>query len=53
MTRPHATQHSHLGVVINASRSVLYPEQQSSESWQDAITREAKAFAESCRSLLD
>ncbi|MGJ8637721.1 MAG: orotidine-5'-phosphate decarboxylase [Phycisphaerales bacterium] len=53
MTRPNATQHSHLGVVINASRSVLYPEQQSSESWQDAITREAKAFAESCRSLLD
>jgi len=53
MTRPNATKHSELGVCINASRSVLYPEPQPSESWQDAIAREAKSFAELCRSLLD
>lgn len=53
MIRPKATKHSELGVCINASRSVLYPTQQASETWQDAITREAKAFAESCRTLLD
>lgn len=52
MTRPNATKHSELGVCINASRSVLYPESNPNESWQDAIAREAKSFAESCRSLL-
>lgn len=53
MVRPNATKHSQLGVVINASRSVLYPEMRASGSWQDAITREAKAFARSCSTLLD
>ncbi|MBO6514079.1 MAG: orotidine-5'-phosphate decarboxylase [Phycisphaerales bacterium] len=53
MTRPIATQHAHLGVVINASRSVLYPTPQPNETWQDAIAREAKSFAASCRTLLD
>lgn len=48
-----ASTHSDLGVVINASRSVLYAQQGDYESWDDAIAREAHAFAESCAELLE
>ncbi|MBL4809449.1 MAG: orotidine-5'-phosphate decarboxylase [Phycisphaerales bacterium] len=53
MVRPNATLHSHLGVVINASRSVLYPDAVEDEPWHDTVKREAQAFAQSCRQLLD
>jgi len=53
MTRPNAKAHSQLGVVINASRSVLYPTPVEDEPWHDTIKREAQSFAESCRQLLD
>ncbi|MFK7760407.1 MAG: orotidine-5'-phosphate decarboxylase [Phycisphaerales bacterium] len=52
MCRPHAKMHSELGVVINASRSVLYPESLAGENWEEAIGREAVAFASECASLL-
>lgn len=32
------------GVLVNASRSVLYPERAEGQSWQDAVARAAKAM---------
>jgi len=52
MCRVGATLHSGLGVVINASRSVLYPEVNEDEPWHDAVKREAGAFAGMCRGLM-
>ncbi len=51
MTREGATKPSELGVVINASRSVLYPDRQAGESWEDAIERSAGEFACACAAL--
>tara|TARA_R110000868_G_scaffold241497_1_gene496213 strand:+ start:214917 stop:215765 length:849 start_codon:yes stop_codon:yes gene_type:complete len=48
-----ATSHGGLGVVINASRSVLFPDALDGESWKDAVKREAAAFAGLCSTLLD
>ena len=48
-----ATSHGGLGVVINASRSVLFPAALDGESWKDAVRREAAAFGRLCSSLLD
>ena len=48
-----ASSHGDLGVVINASRSVLYAQQGDYESWEDAVAREARAFAQSCAGLLE
>jgi len=53
MCIPGATSHGGLGVVINASRSVLFPDARDGESWNDAVKREAAAFAGLCSSLLD
>ncbi len=47
-----ASTHGGLGVVINASRSVLYPLSESGESWMDAVGRAAGVFACECASLL-
>lgn len=52
MCRSSASSHSELGVVINASRSVLYPECSEGESWQDAVGRASSAFTDSCATLL-
>lgn len=53
MCRPGARTAGSLGVVINASRSVLYPEGDSaSSSWLNAIQRAAVGFADECRTLL-
>ena len=32
------------GVLVNASRSVIYAEPSANESWQDAVARAAKAM---------
>lgn len=47
-----ASNHGGLGVVINASRSVLYPQRESGQSWTDAVTDTAGQFACECASLL-
>ncbi|MCA9279531.1 MAG: orotidine-5'-phosphate decarboxylase [Phycisphaeraceae bacterium] len=39
------------GVIVNASRSVLYPKEPESESWQDGVATRAQHFAEELRSL--
>jgi orotidine-5'-phosphate decarboxylase len=48
-----AKNHGGLGVVINASRSVLFPNRESGESWKDAVGRAAASFASDCATLLD
>jgi len=53
MCRAGASTHGELGVCINASRSVLYPEVVGDEDWYDAVKREAGVFAELCRGLLE
>jgi hypothetical protein len=47
-----ASTHGGLGVVINASRSVLYPQRESDQSWTDAVADAAGKFACECASLL-
>ncbi len=48
-----ASTHGGLGVVINASRSVLYPERDSGVHWSDAVADAAGQFARECASLID
>lgn len=52
MCRPRAETHGELGVVINASRSVIYAQGAAGESWTDAVRRAAKELALESASLL-
>ncbi|MFI4892135.1 MAG: orotidine-5'-phosphate decarboxylase [Phycisphaerales bacterium JB058] len=40
------------GVLVNASRSVIYPEARAGESWQDAVARSAEAMHADLASVL-
>ncbi|GAB5497015.1 MAG: orotidine-5'-phosphate decarboxylase [Phycisphaerales bacterium] len=40
------------GVLVNASRSVLYPERVDGESWQDSVARAAKAMHHDLASVM-
>ncbi len=51
LARPNTTG-GHAGVVVNASRSVLYPERQPGEAWQDAIARSARDLSAQLRAAL-
>ncbi|HCT45776.1 MAG: orotidine-5'-phosphate decarboxylase [Phycisphaerae bacterium] len=50
MCRLDASSAGQLGVIVNASRSVLYP-QANTERWQDGVHQAAIGFAESLRTL--
>ncbi len=52
MCRSGAGGHGDLGVVVNASRSVLYAEAEDGEAWYEAVRREAGVFARVCGELL-
>jgi orotidine-5'-phosphate decarboxylase len=51
MTRQAARSPGELGVIVNASRSVIYPAAQPGESWQAAIRRAAMTTAGELRAL--
>lgn len=53
LARPGASSVSELGVVVNASRSVLYPESKPGHSWQDGIREAAELFAASLGVIAD
>lgn len=48
----HAATASGLGVLVNASRSVLYPPGNDRDDWRPAIADAARAFAADLRSLV-
>ncbi len=52
LLRNQALSPGKLGVIVNASRSVLYPEPGSSASWRSAVHDAALAFADSLRGLV-
>ncbi|MEM9065284.1 MAG: orotidine-5'-phosphate decarboxylase [Planctomycetota bacterium] len=52
MCRPHAERHGDLGVVINASRSVIFAEPAGGEPWTEAVRRAARELALESASLL-
>ncbi|MDX9910359.1 MAG: orotidine-5'-phosphate decarboxylase [Phycisphaerales bacterium] len=54
MVRAHASSAGMLGVVVNASRSVIYPSDldSSGAGWRDAIARAARSFADELRAGL-
>jgi orotidine-5'-phosphate decarboxylase len=45
MLRPGATSVGARGVLVTASRSVIYPNAEPGEKWERAIGRAAKSFA--------
>ena len=51
MIRPNASSPGELGVVINASRSVIFPDRASGESWEESIARASGEFACQCAAL--
>jgi len=52
LARPGATSIATLGVVVNASRSVLYPDAARGTSWQGDVRAAAEAFARSLGTLV-
>ena len=52
MTRPHATTPGDLGVIVNASRSVIYAQPTADQSWLSAIQAAASTFAKDLKSLI-
>ena len=51
MCRPAPSSAGQLGVVVNASRSVLYPDQQTGD-WQEDVKNAASDFSDSLSGLL-
>ncbi|MEQ8850550.1 MAG: orotidine-5'-phosphate decarboxylase [Phycisphaerales bacterium] len=51
LARPN-TAGGRAGVVVNASRSVLYPEREPGEDWRDAVARSARELAAQLRDAL-
>lgn len=51
MCRRNASSVGQLGVVVNASRSVIYPEGHA-DNWQDGVHQSAIGFAESLKTLV-
>lgn len=51
LARPGAVSPGETGLLINASRSVLYPEPGSGEDWAEAVRRAAQRFACEAASL--
>lgn len=51
MCRRNASSAGQLGVIVNASRSVLYPDSQG-DNWQDGVHQAAVGLAESLRTLV-
>ncbi len=51
MTRPDATSPGQLGVIVNASRSVIYAQPVGDESWLSAIQSAAIGFATELKAL--
>ena len=52
LLRPGATTPGELGVLVNASRSVIYAPPQPGETWTDAISRAARQLGEQLRTLM-
>ena len=52
MTRPQATTPGELGVIVNASRSVIYAQPTADQSWLSAIQAAASTFAKDLKSLI-
>lgn len=52
MTRVGANTAGQLGVIVNASRSVIYASPESNETWLEAINRAASEFATELKSLV-
>lgn len=52
LRRPGARSAGGQGILVNASRSVLYPEPGPGEGWQDAIARSARVLVEDLRGAL-
>ncbi len=52
MIRPSAGSPGQLGVIVNASRSVIYAEPVGDESWLSAVKNAAVQFADDLRSLV-
>ncbi len=53
LLRPGAASPGELGVIVNASRSVIYAQPDAGESWIDAIARSASALGDELRSLVE
>lgn len=51
LLRPDATSPGELGVLVNASRSVIYAPPEAGETWTDAIRRAATALGDELRTL--
>ncbi len=52
LLRPGASTPGELGVLVNASRSVIYAPTEQGETWTDAISRAARSLGDELRSLL-
>ncbi|MDF1809568.1 MAG: orotidine-5'-phosphate decarboxylase [Phycisphaerales bacterium] len=52
MTRTGASSAGQLGVIVNASRSVIYAAPNADENWLDAINRASSDFANDLKSLI-
>ncbi|MEZ6241873.1 MAG: orotidine-5'-phosphate decarboxylase [Phycisphaerales bacterium] len=51
MARPEASSPAELGLVVNASRSVLYATPEGRETWQEAVSRAATGLVDDLRAL--
>lgn len=51
LLRPDATSPGELGVLVNASRSVIYAPPEAGETWTDAIRRAATTLGDELRTL--
>jgi orotidine-5'-phosphate decarboxylase len=51
MVRPDAQSPGQLGVVVNASRSVIYAQAQGDDSWISAVSKAALEFSQQLKSL--
>ncbi|MCR9074754.1 MAG: hypothetical protein NXI07_01815, partial [bacterium] len=50
MCRPEAASAGQLGVIVNASRSVLYPSS-GEQDWQQGVAQAAAEFSDALKSL--
>ncbi len=52
MVRPNATSAGSRGVLVTASRSVIYPNAEQGDSWTESIAKAARQFAAEIRAIV-